>query len=181
MGFIEKITNLWRDDAQPEPAQANVEEQENHVPDVETEEIALQDSEPKQSYTPEEVEEIIRQRQEEWEKSRFEKVADTLKEEASPEERRIAELEKQIQQNDLKHYVVQELGKNKIPLVMAEFLDYTDKERTEKSLAKMSNIFTEAVNQAVTERLRGKTPPGLGKQLGAKTTQDDFTRTIKGL
>ena len=64
---------------------------------------------------------------------------------------------------------------------LADLLTYTDQESMEKSLKHTQEVFKSALEAAVKERLRGKTPEGLGG--GAKTentVKDQIAQSIRG-
>jgi len=109
----------------------------------------------------------------------------------SPEERAKAEGEAQAQeltklraellQRDLKDAAVKKLTDEGFPVGLADLLTYTDKESMEKSLQQAQEVFKSALETAVKERLRGKTPEGLGG--GAKvenTMKDQIAQSIRG-
>lgn len=109
----------------------------------------------------------------------------------SPEERAKAEGEAQAQeltklraellQRDLKDAAVKKLTDEGFPVGLADLLTYTDKESMEKSLQQTQEVFKSALEAAVKERLRGKTPDGLGG--GAKvenTMKDQIAQSIRG-
>lgn len=109
----------------------------------------------------------------------------------SPEERAKAEGEAQAQeltklrtellQRDLKDAAVKKLTDEGFPVGLADLLTYTDKESMEKSLQQTQEVFKSALEAAVKERLRGKTPEGLGG--GAKvenTMKDQIAQSIRG-
>lgn len=109
----------------------------------------------------------------------------------SPEERAKAEGEAQAQeltklrtellQRDLKDAAVKKLTDEGFPVGLADLLTYTDKESMEKSLQQTQEVFKSALEAAVKDRLRGKTPEGLGG--GAKvenTMKDQIAQSIRG-
>ena len=64
---------------------------------------------------------------------------------------------------------------------LADLLTYTDKESMEKSLQQTQEVFKSALEAAVKERLRGKTPEGLGGGAKAENTvKDQIAQGIRG-
>ena len=109
----------------------------------------------------------------------------------SPEERAKAEGEAQAQeltklrtellQRDLKDAAVKKLTDEGFPVGLADLLTYTDKESMEKSLQQTQEVFKSALEAAVKERLRGKTPEGLGGGAKAENTvKDQIAQGIRG-
>lgn len=108
-----------------------------------------------------------------------------------PEERAKAEGEAQAQeltklraellQRDLKDAAVKKLTDEGFPVGLAELLTYTDQEHMEKSLKQTQEVFKSALEAAVKERLRGKTPEGLGGGAKAENTvKDQIAQSIRG-
>ena len=108
-----------------------------------------------------------------------------------PEERAKAEGEAQAQeltklrtellQRDLKDAAVKKLTDEGFPVGLADLLTYTDKESMEKSLQQTQEVFKSALEAAVKERLRGKTPEGLGGGAKAENTvKDQIAQGIRG-
>lgn len=184
MSFAEKIMGLFQSEQEaPAPDQAeqteeSVLEKEAQTPVFEGHEVEAPESpEEKASYTPEEVQTLIKQRQAEWEQMHQQPATDDINAAVTPEAQRIAELERELRQRDIKEYVVGELEASGIPLAMAAYLDYTDKDTAAKSLGKLKTVFTDSVNEAVKNRLRGKTPEGLGMRSVPST--DLFAQALK--
>ena len=64
---------------------------------------------------------------------------------------------------------------------LADLLTYTDQESMEKSLKHTQEVFKGALEAAVKERLRGKTPEGLGGGAKAENTvKDQIAQSIRG-
>ncbi|MDR1629740.1 MAG: DUF4355 domain-containing protein [Oscillospiraceae bacterium] len=101
----------------------------------------------------------------------------------SPEEKaqvRIKELESQLLKKELKESAIAALNKEGFPVGLAELLQYDSKESMETSLATMQASFKECVAAAIKEKLRGKTPEGLGgAAAGENNPVDMFSRTFK--
>ena len=104
-----------------------------------------------------------------------------------PEERAKAEGEAQAQELTklrtelLKDAAVKKLTDEGFPVGLADLLTYTDKESMEKSLQQTQEVFKSALEAAVKERLRGKTPEGLGGGAKAENTvKDQIAQGIRG-
>lgn len=105
-------------------------------------------------------------------------------EELTPEERAKAEneqLKSQLLRRDLKESATAALDKEGLPVGLADILDYSSKEKMEASLTKVQGTFLSCLQAAVNQRLRGKTPEGLG---GAANTEnaikDEIAKNIRG-
>lgn len=109
----------------------------------------------------------------------------------SPEERakaedkakdeELAKLKSQLLQRDLKDTALSTLEKEGFPTGLADLLDYTDQESMEKSLARVQDVFKASLEAAVKDRLRGKTPEGLGGAATAENAlKDQIAQNIRG-
>ncbi len=96
-------------------------------------------------------------------------------EKAAEREKALAEREAKLAAAELKAGAVSKLAGAGMPTELAECLSYGSKENYEKSYTAVSAAFEKAVQAAVNNRLRGKTPPVVGQEDGAKTA-----RTPKG-
>lgn len=96
-------------------------------------------------------------------------------EKAAEREKALAEREAKLAAAELKAGAVSKLAGAGMPTELAECLSYDSKENYEKSYTAVSAAFEKAVQAAVNNRLRGKTPPVVGQEDGAKTA-----RTPKG-
>lgn len=97
------------------------------------------------------------------------------KAEADAKDKRVADLEAKLLQRDLKDTALAQLQKDGYPAGLADLLTYTDQESMEKSLAHVQQVFKDSLEAAVTARLRGRTPEGLG---GAATAENDMKDQI---
>ena len=87
----------------------------------------------------------------------------------------------QLLQRDLKDAALKQLSKDGFPAGLAELLTYTDKEAMEKSMAHAQEVFKGCLEAAVKERLRGKTPEGLGGAASAENAiKDQIAQNIRG-
>ena len=106
---------------------------------------------------------------------------DRAKAEGEAKEQELTKLRAELLQRDLKDAAVKKLTDEGFPVGLADLLTYTDKESMEKSLQQTQEVFKSALEAAVKERLRGKTPEGLGG--GAKvenTMKDQIAQSIRG-
>lgn len=103
-------------------------------------------------------------------------------EEQKKKDAEIAELKGQLLKKELRESAVKALEEEGFPVGLADLLDYSSKERMEESLKNMKENFQTSIASAIQNRLRGKTPEGLGK---AATTEnllrDEIARNIRGL
>lgn len=103
------------------------------------------------------------------------------KAEADAQKKEVEDLRAQLLQRDLKDAALKQLEKDGFPAGLAELLAYTDKEAMEKSMAHVQEVFTSCLEAAVKERLRGKTPEGLGGAASAENAiKDQIAQNIRG-
>ena len=103
------------------------------------------------------------------------------KAEGEAKEQELTKLRAELLQRDLKDAALKKLTDEGFPGGLADLLTYTDQESMEKSLKHTQEVFKGALEVAVKERLRGKTPEGLGG--GAKvenTVKDQIAQSIRG-
>ncbi len=194
MDFIEKIVGLMGGKAAqtdtsatdaPEPESATPPQDEPTASEGagETE----QAQEPK-TYTPEELESILADKKKEWqeeqearEQERLSKLSESerLKLEQISKDDEIASLKAELARRDLQAEVIAKLDEQRLPVSIAELVQYGDRDSTMESLDKLMGVFETAVQQGVMLRLRGKTPEGLGV---AAEWQNSFVDPVaKGL
>ena len=103
------------------------------------------------------------------------------KAEADAQKEEVEDLRAQLLQRDLKDAALKQLEKDGFPAGLAELLTYTDKESMEKSMAHAQEVFKSCLEAAVKERLRGKTPEGLGGAASAENAiKDQIAQNIRG-
>lgn len=123
-----------------------------------------------------------------WEKEYSEKLK-TEKDEAarlakmSAEERKKEEFDKRIKDFEereakynrerLEFECTKQLAAEKLPVEMSEMLTGSDAEKTKSNIETFKAVFSKAVENAVTERLKGATPP-------TKTKQDESDPFLQG-
>lgn len=191
MGFIEKFVGLMNGQQEQESAA--------QIPGAPTEQVselgapnanqegAETEQQPK-AYTPEELENLLTEKKQEWlaeqqtlERERLQRLpadAQQMQEQLS-KEKEIADLKSQLLQRDLKQDAVNKLSAESLPINLADLLDYTSKESMEKSLDDVKETFKSCLATTVKERLRGKTPAGVGVAEGRDNfIQDPFAQAF---
>lgn len=91
----------------------------------------------------------------------------------SPEEaakRQVEELQAKLQATTLRQQATAQLGADGYPVGLADLLNYSSPEAMGKSMETVLNVFKTSLAEGITERLRGKTPEGLGAAGKAGTT-----------
>ena len=96
--------------------------------------------------------------------SEAEKLSKMTKEEkaqylAQKHEKELADREASITKRELMAEAKNTLTEKKLPLGLAEILNYTDAESCKSSMAAVEKAFQEAVEAAVEEKLKGGKPP----------------------
>lgn len=93
-------------------------------------------------------------------------------EEEAEKDKKITELEHQLMVRNCKDNAVKILDEKKLPVSLADILDYSTEESATKSLDVVTKTFTECLENAVKERLKGKTPTGLNANNDINSTAD---------
>jgi len=140
------------------------------------------------TYTEADVQARLEAAKAEWtaqqqEQARLEKLPpeERAKAEADAQARELESLRAQLTQRDLKDAALKQLEKDGYPTGLADLLNYTDQSAMEKSLGQVQDIFKASLEAAVKERLRGKTPEGLGGAAFAENAvKDQIARNIRG-
>lgn len=103
------------------------------------------------------------------------------KAEADAKDQKLADLEAKLLQRDLKDAALAKLEKEGFPVGLADLLTYTDQESMEKSLERVQEVFKASLETAVKDRLRGRTPEGLGGAATAENAlKDQIAQNIRG-
>ena len=177
MGFIERIAEAMKptpvpEQAEPETKKADAEIQTEQTTGAETGNGADAPDEAtpseEKTYSQEESEAIIEERKKEWETEQM----NTLSKDGQ-----IEKLKAELLKRDLKEKVTARLEEAKLPLGVAEFVQYTDESGTMASLEKVITTVNQLVQDGVMMRLRGKTPEGLGAS-ATTTTTPEFVRSF---
>lgn len=120
---------------------------------------------------------------EQQEQARLAKLSpeERAKAEADAKDQELADLRAQLLQRDLKDAALAKLEKEGFPVGLADLLTYTDKESMEKSLERVQEVFKTSLEAAVKDRLRGRTPAGLGGAATAENAmKDQIAQNIRG-
>lgn len=106
-------------------------------------------------------EELLAQQEEEKRKAKLspeEKAA----EETAQIRKQNEELAGKLRRMELEQKAAKALSEKKLPAGLSEFLDYSDEARMAASLEKLGKVYQEELEGGIKERLKGKTPEGLG-------------------
>lgn len=90
-------------------------------------------------------------------------------------EEELAEREAGITRRELMADAKNTLAEKKLPVGLAEVLDYTDEDSCNKSIATVEKAFHEILETAVYERLKGSTPPTKAPETKA-VTKDEYSK-----
>lgn len=180
MSFIEKMLGIRNDAAKPETEPTATEENPT-VPEAgfEAEQAgpaadpARQDDPQPKTFTPEELEHFIEEKRREWEaeqkaveQDRINRLPEEerLKQEKLSAQDELAKLKEEIGKLKVRDKLIDYLNKHGYPIGLEKILPYTsDEEAAMKGMEMLIETFDESVYAAVRERLRGKTPAGLGR------------------
>lgn len=162
MGFIERIAEAMK----PTPTQAEAET--TKTDDVnQTEQIAGTDASDEatpseeKTYSQTEIETIIEERKKEWETEQMTALS---------KDGQIEKLKAELLRMDLRKKVTSRLEEAKLPLGVAELVQYTDEAGTMEHLEKVIETVNSLVQEGVMMRLRGRTPEGLGNAADTTVT-----------
>lgn len=190
MDFIEKVVGLMSGKAAqgdasaadaPEPAA-----QPQGAPAAD--EAAQEAAQGPKTYTPEELESLLAEKKKEWqaeqeaqeqERLRSLPEAERLKQEQLSKDAKIASLEAELSRRDLQAEVIAKLDERRLPVSIADLVQYGDRDSTMESLDKLMDVFEAAVQDGVMLRLRGKTPEGLGRAaISLNMMSDPFAKAF---
>lgn len=183
MGFIERMVQAMAPAATvADQEAAGTEETEKTSADPEkaavkksTEEESAADqsvSAGKKTYSEEEMESILAEHKKTWETERMNSLS---------KDSQIEELKAELLRRDLKEKVVSRLEEAKLPLGVADFVQYTDEAETMEQLERVISTIGQLVQDGVNMRLRGRTPEGLGNvSSGTDAFANAFTNAMKG-
>jgi hypothetical protein len=109
--------------------------------------------------------------------SEAEKLAKMTKEEKAQyltqkHEKELTEREAVITRRELMAEAKNTLAEKKLPVGLAEVLNYTDADSCDKSIAAVEKAFQKAVQDAVEEKLKGGTPPQKAPENGGVTKEE---------
>ena len=146
-------------------------------------------AETEKMFTQSDIDAAVEAAQQKWkdDAAEAERVKNLSPEETAAEEEKkkdteIETLRAQLLQKELKESAVKSLEKEGFPVGLAEMLNYSSKENMESGLKQTQEIFKESLSAAVKERLKGKTPEGLGNATSAENLlRDQIAKNIRGL
>ena len=161
---------------------------EGYIKGMKVTEDTKQEPQGGKSYSEADVEAKIAEAKAAWEAEQQEKQRlaklppeERAKAEGEAQAQELTKLRTELLQRDLKDAAVKKLTDEGFPVGLADLLTYTDKESMEKSLQQTQEVFKSALEAAVKERLRGKTPEGLGGGAKAENTvKDQIAQGIRG-
>ena len=193
MGFIDQIMGAMGMEAtqtvtEENAGNADQQHEEKNKPDevkqmtekiqvlnTETDQDKESDNEGK-NYSQDDLNSILDEKRKEWEEER---LANLSKDE------QISQLKKELFRANMKDQIYSRLTEERIPVKAAELIQYTDETGTLKSLETVISTIKELVSDGITERLRGKTPEGLGKSastgIWGKSENDFETAFVKAM
>lgn len=117
------------------------------------------------------------------EKERLDKLSPAEREKSEKENKdnEIATLRAQLEGRKLKDEAISALEKEGFPIGLADVLNYSNGEAMKASLEKTKEVFKNSLSEAVKQKLRGKTPAGLGGAASAENElQDQIAKNIRG-
>ena len=177
MGFIERIVEAMKPTpepgkAEPETKKTDAEIQTEQTTATETRDGADAPDEAtpseEKTYSQEEIEAIIEEKKKEWETEQMNALS---------KDGQIEKLKAELLRRDLREKVVAKVEEAKLPLGVADFVQYTDEAGTMASLDKVITTVNQLVQEGVMMRLKGKTPEGLGASADTTTTPE-FVRSF---
>lgn len=137
--------------------------------------------------THEEVEKLITDARARWDteqqvKERLAKLAPDARaaEEQRLKEESFAKREGEILRRELLADAVDTLTQKGLPKTLADILDLSSADNYKKSIESVEKAFTEAVTNAVEQKLRGKTPEGLRGMTGSDNIRESAAKAIRG-
>lgn len=157
--------------------------EETSAEDVVTAEEKIDDPEDKETGSSDDIQAMIDQakadavaeykKQQEEEARKAKLTPEELKaEEDAEKDKKINDLEHQLMVRNCQDEAVKFLDEKKLPVKLAEILNYESKETADQSLKTVAAVFTECLENAVKERLRGRTPTGLNSNNDINQTAD---------
>lgn len=140
------------------------------------------------TYSEEDMLQALQQEKEKWEADwKEQEHLKTLPQKEQTEAKqqqsmkRIADLEQQLLQKELRELATQALTKEKYPLQLAEILCYDNKEDMLSSLKHLTKTFDTCLADAVQEKLKGKTPQNFSSSLISESNlKDTLAKNIRG-
>ena len=117
--------------------------------------------------------------------SEAEKLAKMTKEEKAEylrqkQEKELSAREAAVTRKELMAEAKNTLAEKKLPVSLAEILDYKDAESCKASIETVEKAFQNAVQAAVEEKLKGGTPPERAPGSGADTLAEQVEKIMRG-
>lgn len=100
-------------------------------------------------------------------------------EEDSAKDKQIADLQHELMVRNCKDKAVQALDEKKLPVGLADILNYESEESAQTSLDAIVKVFGECLENAVKERLKGRTPTGLNANNDINSFADEQAKIYK--
>lgn len=100
-------------------------------------------------------------------------------EEDQQKDAKLAKLEHDLLVRDCKDAAIKTLDAARLPVALADVLDYTTEETAKTSLAVIQKVFAECLEQGIKDRLKGKTPEGLNSTVPINDYADMTARARK--
>lgn len=140
------------------------------------------------TYTEDDFKSVVAAEKKKWQEEQSEKERlaklppeERAKAEQDGKDKELGELRAKLLQKELKDTVVADLSKDGFPVGLASFIDYGSEESMKASLEKTKELFKTSLSEAVNQKLRGKTPAGLGGAASAENAiKDQIAKNIRG-
>lgn len=145
-------------------------------------------AEPEKTFTQSDIDAAIEAARQKWdaeaaEKKRVEKLTpeEKEKEEQRKKDTELKTLRAELLKKELKEQAVKKLQESGDPIGLAELLRYESAEEMEKSYEHTIKTFRDCFSSAITERLKGKTPEGLGRSAaGESLLREQIAKNVRG-
>ncbi len=127
--------------------------------------------------------ERVKWEEEQKKKAQFEKLPDEEKAKIKEKEKedKIKDLESKLLKKELKDKALSALSDDGYPVKLAEIITYDSEEGMTKSLEMVKEVFKESLAQAINEKLKGKTPEGLGRAgVSENAIRDEISKAVRG-
>lgn len=141
------------------------------------------------SFTQADVDAAVRAAKEKWENevaeaARLKKLSpeEREEEEAKKKEEELTTLRKKVLETELRGKAALVLTEAKLPDGLLDLLDYTSEENMKKGLDRLIPLYRASIEAGVKEKLRGKTPEGLGSSGGGENLlRAQIAKNVRGL
>ena len=154
----------------------NVVNEEIKVDSTETNQVEVKEE---KTFTQEELDKILNKKFAQWQKKTEEAKAEAERKAKLTEAEKLAEERKEFERMKMQFEYEQRvnstskvLASNNLPIQFADFLIAENDEATTQRVDLFKNAFNEALEKALTERLRGKTPKASAVKAQIFTAED---------